>query len=428
MQNSSGKKQKKEKQQIIMSGEVKPRKFEILATELREQIRCGHLKPGDRLPTLAVVSLKSGMTSPTIIRAHSLLEREGLIYRQRGNGTFVAAEAVRRLRGGPLAETIVVLTPFGMALSRGDRAPGWANFTTAGILEEIHNKCRHAIILHPDTVQNKDIEWLVAQQPLGVILDDNYSSDLDHLRFITELFTQAAIPVAALGNMPFWTQCDRVESDHARGAYELTRWLLAQGRRRILPLCPPGPHLDWVAKRLAGYVQAMEEAGLAPLPPVTGPALPLNATTQENFEQDCRRCAAVLIESLTGPTPCDALMAPSDGPAFYYAAACRLFGKQPNRDVLLTGYDNYWQESPERQWEPVVPAVTVDKHNSKIGKALVTLLNERSAGACPAEPQLRVIAPDLVPTAAAAPSYFAPPADLPQEKLPKAAAVSPVLV
>ncbi|MGI4788746.1 MAG: GntR family transcriptional regulator [Janthinobacterium lividum] len=382
-----------------MPSDIRQRKFEVLATQLRDQIRRGVLKPGDRLPSLTEISMKSGITSPTIMRAHTLLEREGLITRQHGRGIFVASDVEHHQPAGPLGKTIVLLTPYGMTPSMVRRAPGWAPVTTAGVLETAHDNRHHAIMLHPDQMETRDIEWLMQQRPLGVIIDDSYGRDIEHLRLIIETFQNAGLPMVLLGNTPFSTLCDRVESDHEIGAYELTKWLIARGRRRIIMMRPQELHLDWAAKRFAGYVRAMEEAGLEALPAISQPISLLQGDTRKEFEHDVRQCASSMIEAMTGPTPCDALLTPSDGPAVYYAAACRLFGKKPNQDVILAGYDNYWEEVPERQWEQEPPAVTMDKNNNRIGKELAKLLIERVAGTLPPEPQVRLIPPTLVPVA-----------------------------
>ena len=91
-------------------------------------------------------------------------------------------------------------------------------------------------------------------------------------------------------------------------------------------------------------------------------------------------------------------MAPSDGLIFPLAAACRLCGRQVHEDVALVGYDNYWAESPERSFDPTVPLVTVDKQNRRMGEELVRLLVDRSQGKLPAEPQDRLVQPELVVT------------------------------
>lgn len=380
-----------------MNTDIKQRKFEKLATELRNQIQRGSLKPGDRLPTLAEITLKSGITGPTIIRAHTLLEQEGLITRRRGHGTFVASKKQQDLLAGPLVNTVVVLTPSIASSMMSRKAPGWAFFTTAGILEAVQTTSHHAIMLHPDKVNSQDIDWLIKQRPYGVIIDDNFSRDSEHLRMITEACTQSGIPLVALGSLSLWDNCDRVESDHEQGAYEATRWLIAQGRHRIAPIKPASSDLNWVAKRLLGYARAMEEAGLEPMSALISPELSTESVPCEVFKQRSRQCAVSLFEAMMGLSPCDALLTVSDSPLFYYAAACRLLGKEPGRDILLAGYDNYWHEAPERQWESALPDVTVDKHNVQIGKELVKLLTERINGLCPPVPQIRLVSPSLVP-------------------------------
>jgi DNA-binding LacI/PurR family transcriptional regulator len=88
----------------------------------------------------------------------------------------------------------------------------------------------------------------------------------------------------------------------------------------------------------------------------------------------------------------------SDREVFITAAACRLFGVEPGRDLVIVGYDNYWRRCMERQYEPYIPAATVDKHNEKMGGELVRLLLDRVADRLPPEPQTRVIPPQLVIT------------------------------
>jgi DNA-binding LacI/PurR family transcriptional regulator len=118
------------------------------------------------------------------------------------------------------------------------------------------------------------------------------------------------------------------------------------------------------------------------------------------LEKSTRLIAGYLAEHLS-KDPVDAIMAATDGEVSAVAGACRLLGKEPNRDVLIVGYDHYWEDILEREFEPTAPLATVDKRNHDIGAELVRLLQERIGGSLPAEPQCRVVPSELLPLAIA---------------------------
>lgn len=67
-------------------------KYKVLADQLRRQIIQGELVSGDQLPTFAEIGSTHRVTLTTVKRVYDLLEKEGLIERQRGRGTFVAEQ------------------------------------------------------------------------------------------------------------------------------------------------------------------------------------------------------------------------------------------------------------------------------------------------------------------------------------------------
>jgi DNA-binding transcriptional regulator YhcF (GntR family) len=78
-----------------------------LARQVREALRLGWLKPGDRLPTVRDVVASSGVNANTVLKAYRELERAGLLEARQGSGTFVKAtlgsvdpEVMERLRAG----------------------------------------------------------------------------------------------------------------------------------------------------------------------------------------------------------------------------------------------------------------------------------------------------------------------------------------
>ncbi len=62
-----------------------------LAHQVREALRLGWLRPGDRLPTVREVVATSGVNPNTVLKAYRELEFAGLVEARQGAGTFVKA-------------------------------------------------------------------------------------------------------------------------------------------------------------------------------------------------------------------------------------------------------------------------------------------------------------------------------------------------
>lgn len=60
-----------------------------LAAIFRRNIQSGNWKPGTQIPTLAELTPLSGVSRVTVRQAFNILEKEGLIRKGRGSGTFV---------------------------------------------------------------------------------------------------------------------------------------------------------------------------------------------------------------------------------------------------------------------------------------------------------------------------------------------------
>ncbi|MFE0001587.1 winged helix-turn-helix domain-containing protein [[Kitasatospora] papulosa] len=72
------------------AGSGVPLTFEVIAETLRERIRSGGLRPGDALPTQAVLMRGFGASSLTVQKAMVLLKQEGWAVSRPGKGAFVA--------------------------------------------------------------------------------------------------------------------------------------------------------------------------------------------------------------------------------------------------------------------------------------------------------------------------------------------------
>jgi len=69
-------------------GDPRPPYLQI-ADDLRRQIKAGHYQPGDRLPSLPVMTTTYSSAAETVRRALGKLRDEGLVATQSTRGTFV---------------------------------------------------------------------------------------------------------------------------------------------------------------------------------------------------------------------------------------------------------------------------------------------------------------------------------------------------
>lgn len=94
-----------------------PTRAEPLYAQIRAQIKyllaSGGLRAHDELPSVRALAEGYLINPNTVVRAYSELERDGLVYKKRGTGTFVSEEATdmaqtekQRIVGQRLREAI----------------------------------------------------------------------------------------------------------------------------------------------------------------------------------------------------------------------------------------------------------------------------------------------------------------------------------
>jgi GntR family transcriptional regulator len=63
--------------------------YRQIVDQIRYQIAGGTLRPGDRLPSVRELARQLPVNQNTVLKAYDLLERDGLLDRRQGDGTFV---------------------------------------------------------------------------------------------------------------------------------------------------------------------------------------------------------------------------------------------------------------------------------------------------------------------------------------------------
>ncbi len=380
--------------QVIKNSSPKARSVRTL----KQWIHQGQLLRGEQLPAENELARLLNVSRTTVRAAVKALEQEGLLRYNENRRRIIVGPA--QPSGGLVADTVAILTH--LTDTPSDHLPsqaqtGWERYIQIGLIDSLRGARMHALTLHIDLLQNELIQTLIAHPPRGLVVLRPSLHPSASLELAIAL-RDKGVPVVFYGFTDL-AKFDTVASDSAAGCYELTNWLISRGRRRLLrvwPASPKGEKPKWLRERAAGFERAITEHGLELLPVTEYPNLwNPQVDTQEHFELRARLMAGYLVEHLKGPKPVDALLALTDGDCYALAAACRILGKEPNRDIAIVGYDNYWQESPDGHWETSRPLATVDKLNISIGHELTSLLLARLKGKLPPEPQLRLIQPEL---------------------------------
>jgi DNA-binding LacI/PurR family transcriptional regulator len=350
-----------------------------------------------------------GVSRGTVRVALQQLEAQGLVKELPGRGRKargrIVSPAAKVGRGGLMGRTIVLVTHGTGALSDNPNlyAAGKAELAVdSGVIQALHALNMHVLCINAASFTDAEANDLIGSSPSGIIVG-RPAIQFPHVQPLLQRIVESGLPLVATGHDAGGIAGDRIISDHDAGGYMLTRWLIDRGCRKIVQ---PG----WVRDRIAGHTRAMHEAGLSPLQRIhatnVDPCSMIEVTTpssqrrelnqgQSHFEKRVRQVAGFVAAAVLGADPVDAIMADNDWDASIILGACRLLGLEPNKKVIVVGYDDWW-DSEEREWEPSVPAATIDKRNAEVGREAVRLMMQRVEGNLPPEPQVWRVTPRLV--------------------------------
>ncbi len=194
----------------------------------------------------------------------------------------------------------------------------------------------------------------------GMLFQPSVMSSTEIARHRTEL------PLVLLGETAAPLTIDRVMIDNVEAALEVTRHVIAAGRRRIGFVGHERSGLSETSRqRIAGYQQALEEAGLTPDPGL------LVATDEISAAGAVRAVGEMLDAGLE----VDALVCRDDVAAIGTLRALQERGIRVPDDVAVTGWDNI------RLSAVTYPSLTtVSPDLEALAERALTLLLERIDG------------------------------------------------
>lgn len=337
--------------------------YVLLAERIKaEWISRPDVRPGDKLLTQHQIRQMLGVSRPTIARALSLLEAEGLIVSRQGSGIYLrtapASEARTRLLSfiAPRSNAPVVLRAF-YGIERRARQRGY-HLLMASSEDDIRHE-EELIEQHLQTGTQGIILYLVTRWS-NQLLDD----------YMGRRWRDVPIVIFDIG----YEQWERpmVLFDNFRLGYEMTQALLAHGYRHItfLHLNPDCLHRS-IHERRDGWLAAMHDAGIS-VPPgyLNWFTFPKGIHAFE--DADAEDIAQRLLQ--LSPLP-DALIAWEDNTAMLIIRALQKIGVSVPEQICVVGFDDL---ETSRFFQPAFPTSQPDF--ARLGEIAVDVLDEWLSG------------------------------------------------
>jgi LacI family transcriptional regulator len=236
----------------------------------------------DRRPTMHDVARAAGVSPATVSRVvnnerYVRAETREMVESAIAGLGFQRNEAARALRPGQTTETIAlviddVANPFWSAVTHG--------------AEEVARKYRHMVVVgstRSSYDRERDLlrDLVLRRRVDGVLVVPTADAQ-------TDLHAELSrwVPMVFIDRTPAGVPADAVVLDNAGGARRAVEQLIAQGHRRI-GYIGGDPGVTTGARRLAGYRQALKQAGV----PFDRSLVRMNVLTVD----DARTAAAELL-------------------------------------------------------------------------------------------------------------------------------------
>lgn len=279
-------------------------------------IRKGQLRSNDQAPSRPELERRFGCARATVDRAYEELKREGILRSEFGRGTFVNEPAPRaRPAGRP---TIVI----------PERSAGWQrDLWTFSIYRELaraltaHGMEPQGTVEEPTTQSGP--EWRALSNACMVYWVRPSSSAVPLMQALELERVPQVLLNRDYGSFP----C--VVTDAAEGQRVAVRHLAGLGHKSIGMIYPPLGNPNWIdAQRVIGFLDAVQEVGLAPN---ASPRLEISRRPGESTD-------AVITEWLSRPDAPTAVIAPC-GLAEHVARAAEKTGHRVPQDLSIMAID-----------------------------------------------------------------------------------------
>lgn len=289
-------------------------RYEQVTAQLREQIRAGVLKPGERLPSYNKVRDLYGVHTNTMEKVHAQLEREGLIVRRRGSGTYVAEQ-----NATPQKARTGVIGLCGSGFKFRNYQAYWSK-----LYQGIHHAADDFDVQVLTLNHQSTSGWEKAD---GILLASWSPHDI--LQQLPPCMPRVSVVVPIEG-------VPSVVADEQAGVRTATEYLIARGHRRIAFLHSKVETLS--PFRLTAYRGALGKAGIKADQRRERQMISPYIEAQE-FIESGRRTMQAWLDDGWSTLGCTALLVQNDETAIGAIEALQQAGLRVPEDISVIGFD-----------------------------------------------------------------------------------------
>ena len=248
-------------------------KYQRVQQTLEHDLRGGKYPAGHRLPPERELAEQFNVSLLTLRQSLSGLEKEGLITRQHGRGTFV--ESMENAENGSAGDTpiesnairkgkrqveliaYVLIDPPEIPAPYMDNDNLYYRDLLRQVDSEIGKHDRHLIISHSSTA-----DLLAGEYPKaiksgmvgGIILDGSVTD------FHVEVFKKCGLPLLVFGNVPLACDVANIRYDLKEQSYLITKALFSSDKGPVIVGLEPF-RVACTHDLFAGYCKACQEEG-----------------------------------------------------------------------------------------------------------------------------------------------------------------------
>ena len=333
--------------------------------DIRRKIHEGQLSPGMKLNTEQEIAAQFGVSRPTVRQALLELEREGLLERYRGRGTFIAQTQL--IHSSNKCTNVVI----GIIVPR--LADIFIGKIITGVQEVIEQKgYTLSVHLTNDSIEKEQeiIESLIERKIDGLIIHPTAASMYNPAIF---KLIERHIPFVMTGRYYKFAACNSVEMDNFKGAYQAVQYLYEKGHRTIGLVSKPSMTKTSIEHRIEGFFQACKDLDI----PVLLRHIFLDLVDTRSLywmEQTSEEKDTVhnqLYQYLSDSKNLTAIIALNDLIATDLMHVLEELGHKPGEDISVIGFDNV---TFANQLKP--PLTSVETPTLELGRKAAELLLE----------------------------------------------------